>query len=382
MRVGDVMTLFEYIDKYGDYSFEEKEINEVDNMIFSFLSYVNLQNIELSEKETLESVSKKVFSIDRRGKKSIIAEKDALRLLKAIMNKKRYKDCLLFNYIYEVDDDSQFSVITIEYLKNHIYISFEGTDEMISSWYEDFLLSYQYPTKSHVKAVEYLKRYTLSKYSIILGGHSKGGNIALVAAMNTNPFVKSKITDIYSMDGPGLLPEILNSKKYKRIERKYHHIVPENSLVGMLLENTNEVVIKTTASGILAHDILYWEITNNYITRSRLSYFSRTLRKSLNKYIYSLTKDELEEVIKQLGDICKKLNIKSLVEIMDDNNKIVLLMKEIAKVNGRTKKMLTNIVEIFVKSYGKSLSLRLENKFNKFKERVLNEIKSETKKVH
>ena len=376
------MTLFEYIDKYGDYSFEEKEINEVDNMIFSFLSYVNLQNIELSEKETLESVSKKVFSIDRRGKKSIIAEKDALRLLKAIMNKKRYKDCLLFNYIYEVDDDSQFSVITIEYLKDHIYISFEGTDEMISSWYEDFLLSYQYPTKSHVKAVEYLKRYTLSKYSIILGGHSKGGNIALVAAMNTNPFVKSKITDIYSMDGPGLLPEILNSKKYKRIERKYHHIVPENSLVGMLLENTNEVVIKTTASGILAHDILYWEITNNYITRSRLSYFSRTLRKSLNKYIYSLTKDELEEVIKQLGDICKKVNIKSLVEIMDDNNKIVLLMKEIAKVNGRTKKMLTNIVEIFVKSYGKSLSLRLENKFNKFKERIINEIKSETKKVH
>ena len=67
---------------------------------------------------------------------------------------------------------------------------------------------------------------------------------------------------------------------------------------------------------------------------------------------------------------------------MDDNNKIILLMKEIAKVNGRTKKMLTNIVEIFVKSYGKSLSLRLENKFNKFKERVLNEIKSETKKVH
>ena len=57
-------------------------------------------------------------------------------------------------------------------------------------------------------------------------------------------------------------------------------------------------------------------------------------------------------------------------------------MKEIAKVNGRTKKMLTNIVEIFVKSYGKSLSLRLENKFNKFKERIINEIKSETKKVH
>lgn len=75
MRVGDVMTLFEYIDKYGEYSFEEKEINEVDNMIFSFLSYVNLQNIELSEKETLESVSKRYFLLIEEVRKVLLLKR-------------------------------------------------------------------------------------------------------------------------------------------------------------------------------------------------------------------------------------------------------------------------------------------------------------------
>ena len=376
------MTLFDYIDKYGDYTFDEKNINEVDNVIFSFLSYVNFHNVNFVDYESLEKVGEKLFSIDGRGKKQIIAEKDALKIYKAIMKKKRYKDCILFNYIYEADDVYQFSVITIEYQKNHIYISFEGTDDLISSWYEDFLFSYQYPTKSHIEAINYLKRYTLSKYSIIVGGHSKGGNIALVAAMNTNPFVKSKITAIYSVDGPGLLPNTINSKKYKKIEKKYHHIVPETSLVGMLLENTNEVVIKSTASGILAHDIIFWEITNNYITRSKLSYFSKNLRKGLNSYIYSLSSEELEEVIMQLKEVCNKANVKSIIEVMEDTDKIFRLMKEVSKVNGRTKKMLINIIEIFIKSFGKSISMRLINKFYCVKEKMINEIKPETKSVH
>ena len=35
------MNIYDYIDQYGMYSFLEKEINEVDYVIFSFLSYAN-----------------------------------------------------------------------------------------------------------------------------------------------------------------------------------------------------------------------------------------------------------------------------------------------------------------------------------------------------
>ena len=84
----------------------------------------------------------------------------------------------------------------------------------------------------------------------------------------------------------------------------------------------------------------------------------------------------------QLKEVCNKANVKSIIEVMEDTDKIFRLMKEVSKVNGRTKKMLINIIEIFIKSFGKSISMRLVNKFYCVKEKMINEIKPETKSVH
>ena len=376
------MTIFEYIDDFGDYTFNDKAFNEVDSMIFSFLSYINFQNVIINGKESIESVGKRLFLDDKKINKIIIAENDALKIYKSIMNKKRYKDCLLFNYVYEVDNESQFSAISIEYLKNHLYISYEGTDEMISGWYEDFLFSYQYPTKSHLNGINYLKKYTFTNYSIIVGGHSKGGNIALVSSMNTNFLVRRKITDIYSFDGPGILPNVFNSRKYKRIKNKYYHIVPETSLVGVLLENSKDIVIKTSINGILAHDVIYWDISNNYITRSKLSYFSKTLKKDLNNYIYSLTNEELEDVIGKFYNICNKIDIKSIIDFSNDNSKIILFLKEVSKLDIRSRRILINIIDIFIKALSKSISFKVRDNVDKLKEKIKYELKFETKKIH
>lgn len=364
------MTLFEYINKYGNYSFKEKEINEVDKVIFSFLSYVNLEKVKMNKKMTISEINKIVEYKYNKAKKEIIAEKDAKKILKAISKKNRYKDCYLFNYIYEASDEYQFSAVTIEYLENNIYISFEGTDEKISSWYEDFLLSYQTATKSHLKAIKYLRKYTLSKYKIIVGGHSKGGNIALVASMNSNFIVKSKIKEIYSIDGPGVLPEVLESKRYKQVEDRYYHIIPENSLIGVILESTKNIVVKTNMSGILAHDIIYWDIKSTTITRSKMTYFTKTLKYDLNKYIYSLTKEELQLVMKDFGKVCKNSGMKSIVEITNSNN-LTKLLKEISKTNDKSKKLLLKLLEIFIKSLNKSITIALSERISKLKEKIL-----------
>lgn len=363
------MTIFEYMDKYGDYSFFEKPINEVDKLVFSFISYANFRSIRISGKEKLYQVYDKLEKNNKSGK-NIIPEKDALKILKCMKNKKRYKDCLLFNHIYEVDNDYQFSAITIEYLKNNIYISFEGTDDMISSWYEDFLFSYKYPTISHKKAIKYLKRYTFSNYKIIVGGHSKGGNIALVAGMNANIFLNSKITEIFSADGPGLLPKVFNSRKFLKIQKKYFHFVPENSFVGMILENKNDIAIRTSMTGLLSHDILYWDVTYDSLTRTKLSSFSKTIRKKLNNYIYSLSISDLESIAGCFNDICVSANISSLIDIVDDNKKIIIILKEIAKLKGKQKKILFNIVDIIAGSLGQSISSSIKDKIDAFKSKV------------
>ena len=36
---------FDYVDYYGDNTFEDKEFNEIDNIIFSMISYIDFSDI-------------------------------------------------------------------------------------------------------------------------------------------------------------------------------------------------------------------------------------------------------------------------------------------------------------------------------------------------
>ena len=191
---------------------------------------------------------------------------------------KRYKDCYLYHYVYDANSIYQFSAISIEYMKNRVYVSFEGTDQMISGWKEDFLLGINYPTVTHMKAIDYLNHfYTISSKKIIVGGHSKGGNLALVSAMNCNFFVRKKIQKVYNVDGPGLLKRQFESKKFARILPIYTHIVPDDSLVGVLLHSDHYQIVDTDVEGVLAHDILYWKVKDDSFVSDKLSSFSKTL---------------------------------------------------------------------------------------------------------
>ena len=157
------------------YSFDEKPINLVDKVIFSFLSYVNFQEIVDYSKITIKEAGRIHLGMHKLDEVNIIAVKEANKLLRHIKDTKRYKDCFLYNYVYEGTEHLQFSAICIEYQKNKVYVSYEGTDQLISGWKEDIVLAYRTNTLSHKKAIKYLNKYfTFSNKQLIIGGHSKG----------------------------------------------------------------------------------------------------------------------------------------------------------------------------------------------------------------
>ena len=211
------MKIFEYVDKYGDCSFESLPFNLVYASVFSYLSYCNFHKVVDKNKISIEAAGKKhKVRMKNRLEKEIIAVREASELLYHIMNKKRYKDCKLMKYVYQADDNIQFCAISIEFIKNNIFVSFEGTDEYFSGWIENFNLSYSFPTISHMLAIKYLnKNYTFKNVKLYVGGHSKGGNLAQVAGAYSNFLIKNKIKKIYNFDGPGLLDKQYNSSKWK-----------------------------------------------------------------------------------------------------------------------------------------------------------------------
>ena len=203
------MDIFQYIDHYKDETFETKDFNDVDAMIFSFLAYATISTIVKKDKKyTINDVANQHIKLYSGKDKNIIAVKEANVLLRYIKDCERYKNCLLYDYEFEENDQVQFTAFSIEYKKNHVFVTYEGTNAYFSGWKEDLLLAYEFPTLSHKMAISYLNRhFTFSLKHIIVGGHSKGGNLALVAGMYANVFVRMKIKKIYSGDGPGLLKD-------------------------------------------------------------------------------------------------------------------------------------------------------------------------------
>lgn len=345
------MNIYDYIDEYGVYSFDEIELNEIDSAIFSFLSYADFNNIFDIPKMTINEIGRKHFGIHSKKEINVIAVRDGNNILKYIKDTKRYKDCVVSNYKYEGTKEIQFGVIAIEYKKGEIFISFEGTDDLLSGWSENFHLSYEFPTKSHLKAIDYInKNFTFSNKKLIIGGHSKGGNLALVAAMGANYFVRNRIKKVYNFDGPGLLKENLNSLKFKRIENRYVQIIPDYSVVGLLLDNVNTVVVKSNNKTAFCHNIYYWVIKDDQFVKSKLSSSSKALKKEIDNWMIKYTQDEKIDFIDNLEKICGNANVVSLLDFKSKKTKILDLIYESKDLNENSKKMLMDFVIIIFKS--------------------------------
>lgn len=326
------MNIFNYIKKYGNYSFKERKFNEIDNVILSSLTYINFNDIvqnSFSNKLTIKEAAEMYFNLYgmKIDKNSIHALKIAVEILKIIMNTKRYKDILMHNYQYMSSDKFQFGAISFDIDKDLVYIGFEGTDHLISGWIEDFMISCTYPVAAQKLSIKYLNRYLFNRKKIIIGGHSKGGHLSIISSMYSNYFVKRRILKIYSNDGLGIREKEYNSKKYKNIKDKIIKLVPEYSVVGHLLKSeVNMKTIKSTKKGLSSHHIDTWIINNNKFSRGKVSKFSKVLEKSIDKWLLEYTNDEKIKFIEVINNVCKNNQIETLYNI---KGKKRLLIKEI-----------------------------------------------------
>lgn len=347
------MNIYDYIDNNGIYTFQEKEINLVDKVIFSFLSYANFQGIVDTTKITINEASRIHLGLHKLNEVNITAVKEANKILRYIKDTNRYKDCLLYNYVYEGTEHLQFSAICIEYQKNKVYVSYEGTDQLISGWKEDLVLAYRTNTLSHKKAIKYLNKcFTFANKQLIVGGHSKGGNLALIASMYANFLVRSQIKEVQNVDGPGLLDQEFYSHEFKRVLPKYKHIIPDNSFIGMLLNSANEIVIKTTSKAPLTHNIVFWEINNDKFVLNDLSPYSEELRKDILKWLTVTHKNDIRKLAKNFQNIFESAGVDSLLDIKKKKRIIFELIEESKNMDPEAKNVLINFIKMVIKSFG------------------------------
>lgn len=367
------MNIYSYVDKYGKYNFEEVPFNEVDNAVFSLLSYINLKGIVSKNKITLNKVGNKYFEIYPKKTKKVLSVKRAIKLLRYIKDTKRYKDLIVYNYVYRKGKEEQFCALTIEINPKLVYVSFEGTDDLVSGWREDFILTYKFPVRSQIRAINYINRnFIFNRKKIILGGHSKGGNLALVAGMYASSFIKNRIIKIYNNDGPGLLKEQFESKEYFSIKDRLVHIIPYCSVVGILLHHDNNFIsVRTLIKGLIAHDMCTWVVKDNSFMRKELDNFNESLSKEIIYWLDKYNLEEREKFVKAMFDIFERAHINSLLDVTENKKLIIKFINESKEVDEESKEILKDFIGMIIKCFAtvkkEEIKNFIETKFNKDK---------------
>ncbi|MBR1936270.1 MAG: DUF2974 domain-containing protein [Bacilli bacterium] len=346
------MTIIDYLKEYNNYSFEERKINNIDYVIFSYLSYADLDKIFNNSKSIILKEIDKSLINKKNNKNSLKASVEANTILKEMISSKRYGNCKLYNYKYDGNDEYQFGAITIEYEDNKVFVSFEGTNELFSGWKENFMLSFKCPTITHKKSIDYLnKSFSHNKKEIIVGGHSKGGNLALVSSLYCKKSIRQRITKIIGADSPGLLNKDFYSKKYKKIEEKYVHIMPEYSMVGILLNHSKDIIVKSTNKGIQGHSIMSWVIDDTNFKKAKLSPLSKRLDNAINEWSNTHSDKEKIDFITNFDSILNKSNVKSIIDIKENKTKIIKIIMNSNNISESSKKTIIDFIIIIIKCF-------------------------------
>jgi len=261
--------LLDYISWRGDLSFAASPFNEVDNLLFAMLSFVDLEGIVPGEvfpgPVKLGDCCRAYFEAHPDGEQfGVLIPAVTNELFRQASLCRRYRDVYVTCYRNEVDEDEnkQFAAVTFLLPDNSLFIAFRGTDDTLVGWHEDFQLSFLSPTASQQSAVSYLEEIGgLFRGDIRLGGHSKGGNLAVYAAVRAKESVRRRILRAYSNDGPGFTEAFVQSAEYGAMEERLLTLLPQSSIVGMLLEQSGPYeVVRSTHMRLLQHDPFSWQI--------------------------------------------------------------------------------------------------------------------------
>ena len=329
--------IIDYLNWRGDLTFDQVKLNEVDNLILSQLAFVDFSGIVSSDPSappvTIKQAAMQFFfenDIKKNQRPGLIISHQTYKMFRMMANCKRFADLQLSAYINEIDfeEEKQFSAITIRFKEKMSYISIRGTDDTIVGWKEDFNLSFLDEIPSHKRVVEYVNAVISAQAgNFYIGGHSKGGHLALYATVKCDPLHKNRIIASFSNDGPGLSKAITELPEYKAAESKFHVYMPQNSVVGMFFENRGKLrVVKSKQVGVFQHDGMSWQVMGGSFVRESKIGNDAINTILLNERIHALPVEARKHFVDVLFGMLESTGVKTLSELNARSLKNIITM--------------------------------------------------------
>ena len=364
-------------------SFAEHPFTAVDSLVLSELSYIRFPLVV-----PVFGVAK---SVDTVPVGALLCAEDfpsmfssasqqvnsaRLDLLVAVAESPRFRGMRVGEYAQRDDQarEQQFAAVTFDMgdctgirstygSGGLLYVAFRGTDGTLLGWKEDFNMAFRCPVPSQDAAADYVTSILDRSAGvpggeapgIMIGGHSKGGNMAVYAAVHaadrdlrlmqrradesgdtqlpavtatandssrdehTASRYAARIRRVFSHDGPGF-PRRLQTAAFDAMASRVSKTVPESSVVGMLMDDHLPYhVVKADAVGIMQHLGVSWQIQDGeFVTAPGLSATARFVGSTVNAWMLGIDPADRKRVLDQLYVIFSAPGYRSFGELADN----------------------------------------------------------------
>ena len=177
-------------------------------------------------------------------------------------------------------------------------------------------------TKSQEFAKQYLNTTLQPGMRYIIGGHSKGGNLAMYAIANLDPEKRSWIDHLYVLDAPGFAPDVFDYEKLKPLYGMTTRLMPEFAIISKIYEIDFPDTIIVESSGVATqqHDVITWQL---YGPRFRLAEKNSAVSKAVMEVVMRWVKNEsIEERKLFVNEIFDALRKRYDFILIDDPHKV------------------------------------------------------------
>ena len=350
--------LFDYLAWRGDLPLSAVGFNEVDGIILARFAYADFENAAL-----LQRGEAPLGEVAQVLAEQQTEETEDTALLRALAQSERFRLLRLSAYEnrFDAESQTQFSAVTVRLTETLSYLAFRGTDTTLVGWKENFNMAFLCPVPSQREAADYLARAAEREGRLILGGHSKGGNLAVYAAA-----MGERIEAVYNYDGPGFDISVLRTEGYRQILPKVHTFVPQSSIVGMLLEHQEKITVvhSTRANGIQQHDVCSWEVQpRGFLCMEETTSSSRFIDATVSAWLAEIDFAQRKCVIDTVYGALGQTNAKTLQELSERR---FAALKEVLSAarhfDEETKNAVTQTLRLLMRSVQKELpTLRRKN---------------------
>ena len=359
--------IIDYVLWRGDIPFSQVPMGAVDALVLSYLSYMPYDGLvaeEFSAEGAMLSDAAQYFLEHGLSSSCMIdSTREDCRLLEAVKDSERFGTLRLTGYVNRYDEETQeqFSAITFLPPVGPAFVAFRGTDSTVVGWKEDFNMSFSSEVPAQGAALGYIVRAASAlPMPAVLGGHSKGGNLAAYAGIFAPDSVQKRIVCVYNFDGPGFNEQVISGPEFHQIDMRIHTFVPQSSLIGILLWHAEPfIVVRSDAGGLFQHNPYTWQVMGGrFITLPERTRESRLAEDTIKNWLSTLDNQERKRVIDGVYGVLSASDGRNVADLFEGKN-VRAILRAVSSMEEETKE---TIVDSF-KRLGSSLKEMLPDWF-------------------